>query len=316
MILAGIILVLALAALIRFSDVFVDAVVSIAERYKMPKMVISLTLAAFCTCAPELAISFNSIMSGNVELTLANVIGSLVVNILLIVGIAAIVKPIKVREKTIKKELPLLLIITLAFVFLICDTIFVKDASNILNRADGIMLIIWFIAFMFYVVNLARKNIDLTINKPKYSKKEAIISTIVCIIGIIISSDLVVESAVLIANYLEISQKIIAMTIIVIGTSLPELTITTISAKKGEFDMAIGNIIGTNIFNICIVLGLPVAIFGSITSIQFNYIDFLVVLLAATMFAIFGRSNKELSRREGILMVMTFVVYYIYIFLQ
>jgi len=316
MILAGIILVLALAALIRFSDVFVDAVVSIAERYKMPKMVISLTLAAFCTCAPELAISFNSIMSGNVELTLANVIGSLVVNILLIVGIAAIVKPIKVREKTIKKELPLLLIITLAFVFLICDTIFVKDASNILNRADGIMLIIWFIAFMFYVVNLARKNIDLTINKPKYSKKEAIISTIVCIIGIIISSDLVVESAVLIANYLKISQKIIAMTIIVIGTSLPELTITTISAKKGEFDMAIGNIIGTNIFNICIVLGLPVAIFGSITSIQFNYIDFLVVLLAATMFAIFGRSNKELSRREGILMVITFVVYYIYIFLQ
>jgi len=316
MILAGIILVLSLAALIRFSDVFVDAVVSIAERYKMPKMVISLTLAAFCTCAPELAISFNSIMSGNVELTLANVIGSLVVNILLIVGIAAIVKPIKVREKTIKKELPLLLIITLAFVFLICDTIFVKDASNILNRADGIMLIIWFIAFMFYVVNLARKNIDLTINKPKYSKKEAIISTIVCIIGIIISSDLVVESAVLIANYLKISQKIIAMTIIVIGTSLPELTITTISAKKGEFDMAIGNIIGTNIFNICIVLGLPVAIFGSITSIQFNYIDFLVVLLAATMFAIFGRSNKELSRREGILMVITFVVYYIYIFLQ
>jgi len=316
MILAGIILVLSLAALIRFSDVFVDAVVSIAERYKMPKMVISLTLAAFCTCAPELAISFNSIMSGNVELTLANVIGSLVVNILLIVGIAAIVKPIKVREKTIKKELPLLLIITLAFVFLICDTIFVKDASNILNRADGIMLIIWFIAFMFYVVNLARKNIDLAINKPKYSKKEAIISTIVCIIGIIISSDLVVESAVLIANYLKISQKIIAMTIIVIGTSLPELTITTISAKKGEFDMAIGNIIGTNIFNICIVLGLPVAIFGSITSIQFNYIDFLVVLLAATMFAIFGRSNKELSRREGILMVITFVVYYIYIFLQ
>ena len=106
------------------------------------------------------------------------------------------------------------------------------------------------------------------------------------------------------------------MTIIVIGTSLPELTITLVSAKKGEFDMAIGNIIGTNIFNICIVLGLPVAIYGTISSTAFNFIDLIIVLLAALLLFIFGKSDRELTRREGIMMIIVVIVYYLYLFIM
>ena len=135
------------------------------------------------------------------------------------------------------------------------------------------------------------------------------------IIGIIVTSDLIVDSAVYIAESMHISQKIIAMTVIVIGTSLPELTITVLSAKKGEFDMAIGNIIGTNIFNICVVLGLPITIFGTVSSTAFNLVDLVVVLLAALLLDIFGTSNKELTRREGIIMLIVVIVYYIYLFI-
>ena len=112
-----------------------------------------------------------------------------------------------------------------------------------------------------------------------------------------------------------ISQKIIAMTVIVIGTSLPELTMTVSSSRKGEFDMAVGNIIGTNIFNICIVLGLPTLIFGSYTTSAFNLLDTFMVLLSAVMFYVFGRSNKELTRREGVLMISVFIIYYVYLFI-
>ena len=129
-------------------------------------------------------------------------------------------------------------------------------------------------------------------------------------------SELIVDSAVYIAEALHISQKIIAMTVIVIGTSLPELTITVLSAKKGEFDMAIGNIVGTNIFNICIVLGLPITIFGSVSSAAFNLVDLVIVLLAALLLFLFGRTDRKLSRREGIIMLIVVIVYYIYLFIN
>ncbi|MBQ9072351.1 MAG: calcium/sodium antiporter [Bacilli bacterium] len=311
-----IILLVSLFLIIKFSDMFVDAATSIAEGFKVPKIVIALTVAAFCTCAPELAISFNSISSGNADMTLANVIGSSIINILLIIGISAIVKPIKLKERTIRKELPFLLMITTVFYFLLNDSFFNTKAINSLSRVDGIILIIWFIAFCLYIFSIARRHKEDSIINPKFTKKQAIIRTIIALVGIIVTSDLIVDSAVYVAEALNISQKIIAMTIIVIGTSLPELTITILSAKKGEFDMAIGNIIGTNIFNICIVLGLPITIFGTVSSTAFGLVDLMVVLLAALLLFIFGTSDKKLTRREGIIMLLVVVVYYLYIFLQ
>ena len=311
-----ILLVFGLTILIRFSDIFVSAASSLSLSLKVPKMLIALTIAAFGTCAPELAISFNSIKSGASDMTLANVIGSWIVNILLIVGLSAITRPLKVKERTIKKELPLLVIITTAFFILVTDSLFKKSAVNSLSRADAIMLLIWFILFMFYIIGIVRKNKNNEYDIPEYSIVKSIILIIFSLLAITLSSNIVVDNAVLLASQIGISQKIISMTVIVIGTSLPELTMTINAARKDEFDMAVGNIIGTNIFNICIVLGLPIAIYGGVSSSSFNIVDTSVVLLSALMFYLFGRSNKELSRREGVLMVLVFILYYTYVFIS
>ena len=305
-------LVAGLVALILSSDLFVDASSSLAIKLKVPKMLIALTIAAFGTCAPELAISFNSISSGNSDMTIANVVGSCIVNILLIVGLAAIVKPIKVKERTIKKELPILVFVTLAFFVLLSDSLFSRNKLNGLSRVDALMLMLWFGFFIYYIISIVRKNKKDYEDEAKYSLIESIAYIAITLIIIVFASEVVVDNAVLVAEKIGISQKIITMTAIVIGTSLPELTMTVGSARKGEFDMAVGNIIGTNIFNICVVLGLPTLIYGG----AFNLVDTGVVLIAAVMFYLFGRSDKELTRREGILMVIVFLVYYLYMFLS
>ena len=151
--------------------------------------------------------------------------------------------------------------------------------------------------------------------KAKYPLWKAIVYLLVTLAVIIIASDIVVDNACLIASEIGISQKIITMTAIVIGTSLPELTMTVGASRKGEFDLAVGNIIGTNIFNICIVLGLPTLIFGDFTSTAFNFVDTIVVLLAAVVYYWFGRSSRQLERFEGMLMVAIFAAYYTYLFL-
>lgn len=306
-------LFLGLFVIVFFSNYFVDEASNLAMQIKLPKMLIALTVAAFGTCAPELAISFNSISSGNIDMTFANVIGSCIVNVLLIVGIAAIVKPIKVKDITVKKELPLLLIITTAFFILISDSLFSRSAINGLNRADAIMLLCWFIIFILYILRIVRKNKKELEEYETHSILKSIIMVIVTLFGIVISSDLIVESATILAETMGISQKVISMTVIVIGTSLPELIMTVSAAKKGEFDIAIGNIIGTNIFNMCVVLGLPIAIFGSVKSISFTLLDTFLVLLSSIIFFFFGRSDKVLTRREGICMVAIFILYYAYI---
>lgn len=315
-----ILFLIGLVALVKASDVFVDAASSLAIKLKMPKMLIALTVAAFGTCAPELAISFKSISSGNYDMTLANVIGSCVVNILLIVGVATLVKPIKVKEQTVKKELPILVLVTGIFFLILNDSIF-TGKENGLSRIDaGILLAAFgvFLAYILVVVHNAKKKqkgVRRKREKAKYPLWKAIVYLLVTLAVIIIASDIVVDNACLIASEIGISQKIITMTAIVIGTSLPELTMTVGASRKGEFDLAVGNIIGTNIFNICIVLGLPTLIFGDFTSTAFNFVDTIVVLLAAVVYYWFGRSSRQLERFEGMLMVAIFAAYYTYLFL-
>ena len=309
-------LVIGLVALVKASYVFVDAASSFATRLRVPKMLVALTIAAFGTCAPELAISFTSVAGGNVDMTLANVIGSCIVNILLIVGVATIVKPIELKEQTVKRELPLLVFTTAAFFVVLNDSIFFGKPNG-LNRIDALILLAFFVVFMLYILFAAhvRKVKRGRLPKTKYTVGQSLIYIVLSIVTIVLAADIVVDNAVEFASAIGISQKIIAMTAIVIGTSLPELTMTVGAAKKGEFDLAVGNIIGTNIFNICIVLGLPTLIFGGYESNAFGIIDTLVVMLAAIAYYIFGKSSKKLTREEGILMVMLFAAYYTYIIL-
>lgn len=316
--LAFIFLIIGFIMIIKASDYLVDAATSIAVKFNVPKMLIALTIVSFGTCAPEVAISFNSVIAKNGTMAFANVIGSCIVNIFLIIGLAAIIKPIKVKNNTIKKEMPILLLITTSFAVLMLDSLFNKRTPNVFSRADGIILIILFFMFVAYLIQLfrGRKPSDMKDDIEIKYDNVLIAGTILVlsIFMISLSSDVIVNNAIIIARNLGISEKIITMTAIVIGTSLPEMLLTVTSAKKGEFDMTIGNIIGTNIFNICIVLGLPVAIYGDILLENFTVIDILVVFLASFDLYIFAKSEKTITNKEGVLMLAIFFVYYMYLF--
>lgn len=311
-----ILLIIGFVVLIKASDVFVDAISSIAINFKMSKMMIALTVAAFGTCAPELAISFQSISSGNGNIALANVVGSNIVNILLIIGLACCINPIRVKSSVTKKELPILLVIT--SIFALCLTAnYINRNAFILARGDGLLFIAFFMVFMIYIVSVVKSKQGITErSSAKYKLVTSIILTLICCLLIIVASDVVVENAKNLAAMLNVSEKIVTMTVVVIGTSLPEMTMTVISAKKGEFDIAIGNIIGTNIFNIGIVLGLPLLIYGGFPTTAFNLIDVLAVHVAAFTLYFFAKNDKKLSRREGIVMISIFLLYYLYVFLQ
>ena len=276
-------------------------------------MLIALTIVAFGTCAPEVAISFQSVSAGNGTIAFANVIGSCIVNTFLIIGLAAIIRPIRVKHATIKKELPILLIITTGFVVLMLDSVFNPLTPNTFSRADGIILILLFLMFVSYIVQLLKKkDMDTEKIEPKYKNIFLILFLLIgSILCISLSSDVIVNSATALAKKLNVSEKVITMIVVVIGTSLPEMFMTITSARKKEFDMAIGNIIGTNIFNICIVLGLPIVIFGDLVLENFNLIDIITVFLTSFLLYIFARSEKEVSKKEGILMVAIFIAYYI-----
>lgn len=299
--------------IIKASDILVDCASSLAIKCKVPKMLIALTIVAFGTCAPEVAISFQSVASKNGTMAFANVVGSCIINTFLIIGLAALVRPIRVRHATIKKELPILLIITTGFCVLMLDSLFNPLTPNTFSRADGIILILLFLMFVAYIIQLSRrKSEDEEEQKPKYKNIFLIIFLLIGSIACIsLSSDVIVDNAVLLAEKLNVSEKIITMVLIVIGTSLPEMVMTITSAKKKEFDMAIGNIIGTNIFNICIVLGLPIAIFGDLVLDSFNLADIMTVFLTSFLLYIFARSERLVSKKEGIVMLAIVIAYYV-----
>ena len=312
-------LIIGFIIIIKASDFLVDASSALALKLQVPKMLIALTIAAFGTCAPEIAISFQSVSSGNGEIAFANVVGSCVVNVLLIIGLASFIRPIKVKHATIKKELPILLIITSVFAVLMLDSIFNPYTSDTFSRSDGIILLLLFGLFVVYLIQLLFKKSDYSkeeIAKIKYSPWVAIIIIIISIILIVYSSDLIVESACKIATRLHISEKLITMFVIVIGTSLPEMVMTITSAKKGEFDIAIGNIIGTNVFNICIVLGLPVIIYGNVLLTGFGIVDIIAVFLSSALLFLFTRSKKTIDKKESIIMLVIFIIYYIFLLVE
>lgn len=308
-------LIIGFVLIVKFSDILVDAACSVANNLKIPKIVIALTVMAFGTCAPEIAISFKSISAGNGSMALSNVVGSCIINVLMIIGLAAIISPIKVKNDTINKEVPLLCLITLIFSILVLDSTLVSSMPNTITRFDGIVLLLLFMIFVFYLYNIVKEHKNKNRSKPKYGMVKSIILVIISIFVVAKASDLIVDNAVIIANNLGVSHKIITMIIIVIGTSLPELTMTVRSAKKHEFDIALGNIIGTNIFNICIVLGLPLTIYGDVPISDFGIIDFVILFTSTVVLYIFAKTDKKLNKSEGIVMFLIFICYYAYILL-
>ncbi len=307
-----ILLVIGFVILIKASDFFVDGASNVALHMKISKMVIGLTIVAFGTSAPEFAVSMQSLMNGAGDLVLGNVIGSNIINTLLILGIAAMITNIKVKNNTVKKEIPIFLMLSILLFVLFFDVLFNGASENMIARSDGFAIILFFAVFVYYLISMIR-NKHSENSEPKISVFKSIIYMVGGIVAIILSSDLVVNQAVNIATQLNISERVISLTVIALGTSLPELVTSIQAARKGEQDILIGNIIGSNIFNICIVLGLPVAIFGGIIPETFEFMDFVMMLVASIVLFAFASKDYRIARHEGIIMVLIFVVYYTYV---
>ncbi len=308
-----ILLIIGFIVLIKGADVFVDGASSIALNCKLSKMLIGLTIVAFGTSAPEFAVSVKSIISNNSDMVLGNVIGSNILNILLIVGICAIIKPIKVKSNTVRKELPIVMLFSTLLFFLIKDDLFVSSINTI-NRNDGFVIVLFFMVFVYYLISIMRNKKDNDADEmAKYGMFKSIIFTILGIVCIVMGSNVVVDSASKIAGMLGVSQKMIALTVVAFGTSLPELVTSIVSTRKGEHEILVGNIVGSNIFNIGVVLGVPVALFGGIQAVGFNVIDLIAMIVSAILLFIFAYKDHEIHRHEGIIMLVLFVIYYSYV---
>lgn len=294
--------------LIKGTDLFIDGIVSTADNLKISKIIIALTIVAFGTSAPEFAISVQGMLNESGSIVLANVIGSTIVNTMLVIGTAALIRPIKVKNETVKKQLPLHLITIIIFALLFL-------LQNGISRIDGIILFTTFIIFLIYIGKFIKTHNTIfdKKEKPRWKIKKSIIIAIIGLILISIGSDLAVNNCTILAHKIGISEKLITMIVLVVGTSAPELVMTINSAKKKEFDIILGNIIGTNIFNIGFVLGLPVIIFGSVSSIDFHLIDMVLMSLAGIIIYIFAKDDKVISKKEGLIMLAVFLEYYLYV---
>ena len=311
MFLQFILLIVGFVVLIKGADFFVDGASNLARNFRVSKMLVGLTIVAFGTSAPELAVSIKSMISGSGEIVLGNVIGSNILNILLILGCSALVHDLTVKNNTVKKELPITLLLTTLLIVLMSDKL-LSNQVNLIDRGDGITLILFFLVFVYYLFSMVRNKKD---NNPDndeeiYKLPKSIIYTILGLIAIILGSNFVVDSASYIARELGVSERIIGLTIIALGTSLPELVTSVTATKKGEYDIAIGNVVGSNIFNIGLVLGIPISIFGGIGVGTFNYIDLIFFFLSAFILFIFSANDYKIRKLEGILLLIMFLVYY------
>lgn len=313
MVLQIILLVLGFIILIKGADIFVDGASSVAGNFKVSKMLIGLTIVAFGTSAPEFAVSVKSILSNHYDIVLGNVIGSNILNILLILGVSSLFHSLNVKNNTVKKELPIVMLMTILFAVLLSDHLFDFQVTNAFTRSDGIILLLFFLVFIYYLIAMARKKIENDSDQFYMSIKKAFIYTIIGIFMIVVGSNFVVDSASLIAEELGVSAKLISLTIVALGTSLPELVTSVTATRKGEYDIAIGNVVGSNIFNIGMVIGLPIAIFGGIDHISFNYIDLIVMLISAILLFIFSYNDYKITKKEGIIFLILFILYYSYV---
>ncbi|WP_295590311.1 calcium/sodium antiporter [uncultured Methanobrevibacter sp.] len=288
--------------LIKGSDFFVDGASSIASILKIPTVIVGLTIVAFGTSAPEAAVSITSSLTGSNAMAVSNVIGSNLFNMLMVIGVSALLGDLLMEKKVLDKDLPFLVGITVLW------AVFIIIGWNITN-IEGIILLIILIAYIAYLVRDSRKSSDANeVEKPKLTLPKSIIFMLVGLAGIILGGDLVVDSASAIAIALGMSETLVGLTIVAIGTSLPELVTSLTALKKGENQLVIGNVIGSNIFNILFVLGASSAI-SAIPLDSSLLIDVVFMLAITVLCFIFGKTQEKYDKKEGIILVTLFVVY-------
>lgn len=297
--------------LVKGADFFVDGASSIAKHFKVSSLVIGLTVVAFGTSLPEAAVSISSAIKGSGDISFGNVIGSNIFNLLLILGISSIIIPQVVHKDLIKRDLP----VAIFSVLLLIPMYYLLGTQNVITRLEGLLLTILVISFVVMLIKKPNTEIKLDEEKEiemKYPIKKAIIITIIGAIGIALGGILVTNGAKEIALLLGMSELLVGLTIISIGTSLPELVTSIVAASKKESDIAIGNIVGSNIFNVLFILGFS----ALITPISFNQtaiFDIIFVSIATIIVYLFALRRKQITRLHGIILLVLYFGYMFFI---
>lgn len=312
-------MIIGFVLLIKGADFLVEGGSNIAKKFHIPELVIGLTIVSIGTSMPELMVSLTSALEGHADMSIGNVVGSNISNLLLILGICAIIKNLKFKKETKYFESPFALIVTVLLFILANNNL--SGQSNTINRTEGIILLSICIAFIIYNIVMAKRgeefdgiSKDLVISDIRLNSKRFIAKSVFFIIlGIVLlkfGGDFVVNSATEIAKAFGMSEKMISLTIIAIATSLPELVTSIVATKKGEVDLAIGNIIGSCIFNIVLIIGVSACITPIVYSVNYN--RDLIILIAATLllglFPFIGKKN-EMTRINGIIYFLAYVAY-------
>ena len=309
-----VLLVVGMFFLVKGADWFVTGASSIARRFHIPSLLIGLTIVAFGTSAPEAAVSVTSALNGQSDITMGNVIGSNMVNLLCVVGISAWILPFHVKESIIAKEFPFLLLSCLATLILSFDRLLGNGTENIINRTDGLVLLMLFGIFMYYLFSVALRSIregNEEVMVP-IGLGKSILFLCIGIIGILWGADLAVDAATNIALAWGMSEAMVGLTIIAIGTSLPELMTSVVAARKGESDIALGNVVGSNIFNVFFVLALSAVIAPVSVSAPVAFDAVLLSAVSLLAFA-FAWTDRQISKKEGMVLVVLYVLYFLFV---
>lgn len=317
---ALILLVVGFVGLIKGADFFVEGASNVAKRLKVPTLIIGLTIVAMGTSLPETAVSISASIAGSNSLAISNVSGSNLFNLLVVVGLCAIMQVVDVDKDTIRRDIPYSIF---AAVLLVALGMVGVGEGMVLGRLDGVILLAFFAFFLFLMIRSALRARNNEHVQPGTEEEEVVTQTvlmsIVSIIGgaaaIAIGGDWVVDSASTLAMAFGMSETLVGLTIVAVGTSLPELVTSIVAARKGEVDMALGNAIGSNVFNILLVLGIASSI-SPIGFIMNNAIDILAVVVATLVCWVVAGKTKQLKRPMGILMVLSYVAYMVYVVMR
>lgn len=307
------VLVVGFVMLIKGADLFVEGASKIAAKFKIPLIVIGLTIVAMGTSAPEAAISISASFQDAAAISIGNAVGSNIMNILLILGISALITNLKIKPNTLRFEIPFVVVITAVLLLL-------GWIGGGLDKIDGVIMLVLFAAFLGYLFYLAKKGDDSSADDvPELTEKDKlpilIIITLIGLVSIVLGSDLTVSAAKNIAQTIGIDDRTISLTVVAFGTSLPELITCIAASLKKKSDIAIGNIIGSNIFNILFVVGLASVFSPSVMPYgQAFVIDTIVAIAAAVILGLLVLRKKELSRIGGVIMLASYAVYFAYIF--
>ncbi|QWB99702.1 calcium/sodium antiporter [Mycoplasmatota bacterium] len=317
-----ILLIIGFLILIKGADFFVDGSAGIAKHFKIPPIIIGLTIVAFGTSAPEAAVSISAALNNTESISVGNIVGSNIINISLIIGLTAFIFPLKVSKATIVKEIPLALLGSVALLILLSDISLSNNMINTLSRADGLILLAFFSVFLYYIIEVALKNQSggtylIESDSPKTSNlKKDIPFTIIGLSGIILGGWLVVKESQSIALSLGMSETLVGLTIVAVGTSLPELVTAITAALKKQSEIALGNVIGSNIFNTFFVLGLTSTITPLIVETKIIF-DVILMLVLTIILLVFSHTHKRtLNKTEGVLLSLIYITYLIYIIVR